>query len=39
MKVDEYKQQLTAENQRLYKILANIQFDTERKIPVKTDAN
>jgi hypothetical protein len=38
MKVAEYKQQLTAENQRLDKILANIQSDTEKQISVKTDA-
>jgi hypothetical protein len=36
-KVTEYKQQLAAERQRLDKILATIQSDTDRQITVKTD--
>ena len=36
-KVAEYKQQLTAERQRLDKILATIQSDTDRQITAKTD--
>ena len=36
-KVAEYKQQLAAERQRLNKILATIQSDTDRQITVKTD--
>jgi hypothetical protein len=36
-KVAEYKQQLAAERQRLDKILATIQSDTDRQITVKTD--
>lgn len=36
-KVAEYKQQLAAERQRLDKILAAIQSDTDRQITVKTD--
>ena len=36
-KVAEYKQQLAAERQRLDKILATIQSDTDRQIATKTD--
>ena len=36
-KVAEYKQQLAAERQRLDKILATIQSDTDRQITAKTD--
>ena len=36
-KIAEYKQQLAAERQRLDKILATIQSDTERQITAKTD--
>jgi hypothetical protein len=36
-KVAEYKQQLTSERQRLDKILATIQTDTERQIASKTE--
>lgn len=36
-KVAEYKQQLAAEQQRLDKILATIQSDTDRQIAMKTD--
>ena len=36
-KVAEYKQQLAAERQRLDKILATIQPDTDRQITAKTD--
>jgi hypothetical protein len=36
-KVTEYKQQLAAERQRLDKILATIQSDTDRQITAKTD--
>ena len=36
-KVAEYKQQLAAERQRLDKILATIQSDTDRQITTKTD--
>ena len=36
-KVAEYKQQLTAERQRLDKILATIQSDTDRQITAKTE--
>jgi hypothetical protein len=36
-KVAEYKQQLSAERQRLDKILATIQSDTDRQITAKTD--
>ena len=36
-KVAEYKQQLAAERQRLDKILATIQSDTDRQITMKTD--
>jgi hypothetical protein len=36
-KVTEYKQQLAAERQRLDKILATIQSDTDRQITMKTD--
>ena len=36
-KVADYKQQLTAERQRLDKILATIQTDTERQIASKTE--
>jgi len=36
-KVAEYKQQLAAERQRLDKILATIQSDTDRQIAMKTD--
>lgn len=36
-KAAEYKQQLAAERQRLDKILANIQSDTDRQITAKTD--
>jgi len=36
-KVAEYKQQLAAERQRLDKILATIQSDTDRQIAIKTD--
>lgn len=37
VKVAEYKQQLAAERQRLDKILATIQSDTDRQIAAKTD--
>ena len=36
-KIAEYKQQLAAERQRLDKILATIQSDTDRQITAKTD--
>lgn len=36
-KVAEYKQQLAAERQRLDKILATIQSDTDRQIAIKTE--
>jgi len=36
-KIAEYKQQLAAERQRLDKILATIQSDTDRQISAKTD--
>lgn len=36
-KVAEYKQQLAAERERLDKILAMIQTDTDRQITAKTD--
>ena len=37
IKVAEYKQQLAAERQRLDKVLATIQSDTDRQIAAKTD--
>jgi exonuclease VII large subunit len=36
-KIAEYKQQLAAERQRLDKIIATIQSDTDRQITAKTD--